>query len=227
LSKFIPSILVLVGVGLGFIFGYLAGSGAPTNRVTISPTVQSKLTSEMVRDEIDAALEVYLAQELRTGNPTTSSGSMAEVQIGSSGRTPNWAEPLEQIDQAVARLDDAISSLERKSGPSLKSQILMALSGDYPTQLEEFVRVVQEIELQTREQGRSTTRESLLYLSPVEVLRRFGEPHEMDLRDDRLEWEYETTEWVSPEGERFYIELQFEFVAGMAADVGWSMDRLK
>lgn len=179
---------MLIGVVLGFVFGYLAGSGPPTNRVTISPTVQSKLTSEMVRDEIDAALELLLADLRRGQGAPASGGSGQAIALPADGRTPAWDVPLEDIEKAIERLNRAVTAMQSHGAVPLSSQVQLAQSGKYPqksTVVRAFCR-----RWENDERDEEIKRKELLFLSPVEVLERFGEPNNIELEVGSLYWEY-------------------------------------
>jgi len=218
-NKVIPSILVLVGVGLGFIFGYLAGSGPPTNRVTISPTVQSKLTSEMVRDEIDAALELLLA-DLRNGRGAPASSSTgAAIPIHSDARTPAWDMPLEDLEKAIERLNRAVTAMQSHGVVPLSSQVQMAQSGRYPQKSAVVRAFCRRWEKDERDE--EIKLKELLFLSPIEVLERFGEPNNIELEVGSLFWEYEYIR-EDDDGTTYGWDMYLVFTDGAVMDASCS-----
>lgn len=187
MNKVVPSILVLAGVGLGFVFGYLAGSGEPLNRVSISPTVQSKLTREMVRSEIDDALRQHLVG-WGSGSQAANSGGGQAVPAESAGRTPSLELPVKDLERAIADIHAAVAALGSKATPNMQGQLALARSGQYPQRksvVRQFCRRWVD-----DERDDEIKRKELLFMSPLEVLQRFGEPNIIELEVGSVYWEY-------------------------------------
>jgi hypothetical protein len=208
------ALAAVVGIALGYLLGATPNSGAGKT----SESLDTELLRQMVREEIGAALREH---EIKQGavalTPTSNQAGNGAANVGS--RTPSWELLLGDLEQAIQRINSAVSALDKKSTVSVPDQLKLARSGLYPQNSRRVRDFCKRWEQDEEEE--EVKRKELMFLTTTEILQRFGEPNDITLEVGTLYWEYKR-EWDVADGETYWWYMDLTFTGGAVMDVSCS-----
>lgn len=219
MSKLYPPLLVICAALIGLLLGYLLGSG-PTSAVSIKANgVREEVLRQLVREEVDAAVDPLISAIRNGGGPVPRGSSGAAVPLNSDARTPSLDVPIEDLEKAIERLNRAVATMQKQSTAPLSSQVQLAKSGLYPQKSDVVRSFCRRWENDDRDE--EIKRKELLFLSPLEILERFGQPNAIELEVGSLYWEYSYNR-ETPEGMTIGWDMYLVFTDGAVMDASCS-----
>jgi Arc/MetJ-type ribon-helix-helix transcriptional regulator len=210
--------IIIAGTTLAGLIGFLLGSGQGEASQGRS-SIDVELLRQMIREELAETRVVQNAEPrdpstMQAAKPWSSTAGGASIQ-----RSPSWDVPLEDLEKAIERLNRAVTAMQSHGVVPLSSQVQMAQSGRYPqksTVIRAYCR-----RWENDERDEEIKRKELLFLSPTEVLERFGEPNNIELEVGSLYWEYEYMR-EDEDGITYGWDMYLTFTDGAVMDASCS-----
>ncbi|MBC8404229.1 MAG: hypothetical protein H8E15_03300 [Planctomycetes bacterium] len=214
-SLLLIALAAVVGIALGYLLGATPNSAAGKT----SESLNTELLRQMVREEISTALREH---EVRLGAVASTPATSNQAGSGAANvglRTPSWELLLGDLEQAIQRINSAVSALDKRSSSSVPDQLKLAQSGLYPQnsrRVRDFCKRWEE-----DPEDEEIKRKELMFLTPTDILQRFGEPNDITLEIGSLYWEYKR-EWDVADGDTYWWYMDLTFTGGAVMDVSCS-----